>query len=80
MIEFSSEELIVRALDIASGWVSPGQKTTCDCHTKSPTYPVARENYHVEPCPWFYVERLAERVRELEGAIQPPSQQRTKGR
>lgn len=44
--------------DMLAGWTSPQNKISCECHTKTPTYPVFRDKYHVAPCPWFYVEQL----------------------
>lgn len=76
-------EPVREILDSAVGWASPQNQVQCDCHTKSPTWPIARDQYHLESCPWYYVveygnallsleRQLAERdarIAELEAAL-----------
>lgn len=38
----------------------------CDCHEKYPTWPVFRENYHVDGCPYGEIDQLQSRIAELE--------------
>jgi hypothetical protein len=56
--------------DTLTGWVSPQNKIQCDCGSKSPTYPTYRAEFHVAPCPWLYVARLAAEVERLRNAIE----------
>lgn len=51
-------EPVREVLDMVVGWCSPQNAVQCDCHTKSPTWPIARDQYHLEPCPWFYVQEF----------------------
>ena len=70
------EDTVLHARDVAANWVSPHAKPQCDCHEKSPTWPVARDRYHLEPCPYFYLEKMGEyidlqakRIAELEAEV-----------
>ena len=63
------DDPVLEARDIAAGWVSPHRQPMCDCHEVSPTYPVFRAERHVEPCPYFYIEKMGERIDELERIV-----------